>query len=79
MIAVDSNQILTTAVDVVLAIVGFLGVSVLKYIKTSIDDTKKSVDELNIKVATVIEKTANHEKQLDAHNDRIIHLEQKEK
>lgn len=62
-------------VDVAVALVGFFGVWVLKSIQHSIEETRKSVDELNIKVATVIEKTAYHEKQLDDHGERIKDLE----
>lgn len=36
---------------------------------------RDSIDELNIKVAVIIERTASHEKTLDFHNDRITKIE----
>jgi hypothetical protein len=38
-------------------------------------DLKKSINELNVKVAVVIEKVSNHEKQIDEHAERISSLE----
>lgn len=42
-------------------------------------DMKTSVDTLNIAVATIIEKSVWHEKQISQHDDRIRSLETKGK
>jgi len=44
-------------------------------IAQSINSMKASVIELNVKLATVIEKVSYHEKALDDHHDRIRDLE----
>ena len=68
-------QIIGYVLNAMVALVGFFAVMTLKDIKVSIDRTQKSLEELNIKVATVIEKTSNHDKLLDSHSERIMHLE----
>jgi hypothetical protein len=61
--------------NLALGAIGFFAVTVLNDIRKSIDETKKSVDELNLKVAIVIEKTANHERQLEMHTGEIRELQ----
>jgi hypothetical protein len=39
----------------------------------------KSISQLNVSVATVIERTAWHQKELENHDHRITHLEEKRK
>lgn len=58
-----------------MAVIGFFAVTTLGDIRKAIEHTKKSVEELNVKIAIVIEKTTNHEKQLSDHADRIRDLE----
>lgn len=38
---------------------------------------RESVELLNIKMATIIERTETHEKQIDGHDERIRDLEQR--
>lgn len=57
-----------------IAMIGWLGASAISVLKS----LKDSVDELNIKVGSIIEKTAWHEKELERHNQRIDRLESAE-
>lgn len=43
------------------------GVSILK-------NLNKSIETLNIQIAVIIEKTSNHEKRLDKHDEQIDKL-----
>lgn len=40
------------------------------YLTTILSGLKLSVDELNIKMATIIEKTSNHERRIEKLEDR---------
>ncbi len=51
----------------------FIGGGIL----SAITKLKDGVAELNIKVATVIEKLAGHEKELEKHDERLEFLERK--
>ena len=73
----DAHDILRLILEVALALAGFFGVFVLHGIRQSIDSTKRSVDELNVKVATIIEKTSNHERELGRLDSRVGKLETK--
>lgn len=53
------------------------GVNVLASIKGSIVDLDKSVNELNSKIATIIEKVTWHEKWLEKHDEEILNLRDK--
>lgn len=39
---------------------------------------KGSIDDLNVKVATVIERTLNHEKEIDTLNKRVDRIEDRD-
>jgi len=45
----------------------------------TIRNLDQGVSELNVKIATVIEKTMNHEKELGRHESRIEFLERRSK
>ena len=60
----------------VLSAVGFCMVWILKGIQSSINEAKNSVDNLNIKVAAIFEKTMSHEKHIENSQTRILRLEQ---
>lgn len=51
-------------------ITGIMGIAV-KFLY----DLKTSVNDLNIKVAVVIDKVANHERRIAEHSDRLSSLE----
>lgn len=59
---------------------GFYGMisGALVYAVRILSDLEKSVEGLNIKIATVIERTSNHEKQIDMHDNRLRRLEIRE-
>lgn len=74
------------SLDVILKLgVSVLGVVIsifMKGILDAIKETKESIVSLNVKIATVVEKTSNHDKLFDdhkevirAHEDRIRELE----
>jgi len=45
------------------------------YVVKLLASLEKSVEGLNIKIATIIERTSNHEKQIDLHDSRLRRLE----
>lgn len=66
----DFNQFLSWAFPALLSSVLIYGVKVLQDIKTS-------VDELNERMATIIERTAWHEKEMERLNDKILWIEKR--
>jgi uncharacterized protein YoxC len=73
----SSPETYRLALEIVMGIIGFFAISTLNSIRQSIDDAKKSIDELNIKMAHIIEKTAFHEKTIISHDQRLRGLENK--
>lgn len=55
----------------------YLAVYTMNGFKDSLENLKDSVIELNKNVATVIEKTAWHEKVLDRHEEELNNLRNK--
>lgn len=45
------------------------------YITTTLKSLGKSVEDLNIHIATLIERTTSHSKQIEKHDDRLTRLE----
>ena len=58
---------------------GFTGLisGILIYGVKVLQDIKSSVDELNERMATIIEKTAWHEREMEKMSNRIVSLESK--
>jgi len=58
---------------------GFTGLvsGILIYAVKVLTDIKRSVEELNERMATIIEKTAWHEKEMEKMSNRILALESK--
>lgn len=42
------------------------------YLTSILSGLKLSVDELNIKMATIIEKTSNHERRIEKLEDKVV-------
>ena len=59
---------------------GFYGMisGCILYAVKILSDLEKSVESLNLKVGVIIEKTSQHEKQIDMHDNRLRRLEFKE-
>ena len=73
----DSSETIRLVIEIAMGLIAFFAVHVMSGIKKSIDDTRKSVDDLNVKVAHIIEKTMWHEKTIEAHDGRIRTLEKR--
>lgn len=73
----NSQELIKIVMEIAIGLIGFFGVHIMAGIKRSIDETRKSVDALNVKVAHIIEKTAWHEKTIDSHDNRLRNLEGK--
>ena len=58
---------------------GFTGLlsGILVYAVKVLTDIKRSVEELNERMATIIEKTAWHEREMEKMSNRIVLLENK--
>ena len=72
---IEQSEVLRVITEIIMGVIGFFAISTLSSIKKSIDEARKSVDELNLKVAKIIEKTAWHEKTIEIHDERIRVLE----
>lgn len=73
--AVDMQQIVSLAFQVMLGLIGFFAVMVLKNIQKSIADMDKSINELNVRVAVLLEKNSAHQHELLIHENRIKEIE----
>lgn len=56
-------------IQVLLAVLGFFGVLTLNDVKNTIKEATKSIEELNIKVAVVIERTEHHAEEIEKIKD----------
>lgn len=73
----DFNKFVEWAFQALIIGVAAYGVNVLASVKNSIVDLDKSVNELNSKIATIIEKVTWHEKWLEKHDEEILNLRDK--
>ena len=48
------------------------------YVAREMKEMRKSVEQLNVNVAVVIERQSSHERRLDNHDDEIKDLQNKE-
>lgn len=70
----DARQILEAVFGVLMAVLAFNATRAISIL----DGLKDSVEELNLKIAVVIEKVSNHEKRLDVHDEEIRNIKSKE-
>jgi uncharacterized protein YoxC len=73
----ELTQIIEIVIGTCLTIIGFFVARTIEKLESTLHDVATSVEELNTKVAVVIEKTMNHEKSIDDHDERIRLLERK--
>lgn len=73
----EITQIIEIVIGSCLTIIGFFVARTIEKLENTLHDVATSVEELNTKVAVVIEKTMNHEKSIDDHDERIRLLERK--
>jgi uncharacterized protein YoxC len=73
----DSTELIKIVIEVAIGLIAFFAVHTMNAIRKSIDDTRRSVDALNVKVAHIIEKTTWHEKTIEVHDERIRILEKR--
>lgn len=63
-------------------VLGWIGSGVRKYLKamrTEMALAKESVLQLNIQIAKILERTESHQRELEGHEKRIQHVEQRTK
>ncbi len=70
-----SGQIFEIVIGSVIAIIGFFVARTIGKIEETMEKINLSVNELNTKVAVVIEKTGHNERNIDDHDERIRILE----
>ena len=56
-------------------VLGSLGTAFFAFFMKEMQELRKSVESLNNKIATMIEKTTHHENTLHEHSRRIVFLE----
>lgn len=56
--------------EVAKSLFGFMALSIAGWVAWSIDKMRASVEELNIRVAVIIEKTEGHEKRISKLEDK---------
>lgn len=61
----DYQTVLSNVFYATFPIIGFLIIHIFKKLADTMQCLEKSVDELNIKIAVIIEKTSNHEKRIE--------------
>jgi hypothetical protein len=71
----EQAEVFRIVTEIVLGMIGFFAVTTLNGIKKSIDETRHSVDELNVKFAKIVEKSEWHEKHLSDFEDRLMVVE----
>lgn len=49
---------------------GFMALSIAGWVAFSIDRMRESVEQLNVKMAVIVERTDNHEKRLERLEER---------
>lgn len=70
-----SGQIFEIVIGAVIAIIGFFVARTIGKIEETMEKINVSVNELNTKVAVVIEKTGYNERSIEDHDGRIRLLE----
>lgn len=63
--------------EILNAILGFLATGLVTILVVEVHRTRQSLLALNVNLAKIIEKVANHDKALDEHGDRITFLERR--
>lgn len=71
----DIKQLVEIIIGSALTIIGFFVARTIEKLEGTLKEVSKSMDELNTRVAVVIEKTLVHEKTIDNHAERIRSLE----
>ncbi len=67
----EVKQIIETLFYATFPIIGALLVFIFKTSLDTLRNLEKSVEDLNINIAVIVEKTANHEKRIEKLEDKI--------
>ena len=71
----EMTQVLVIVVNIVLAICAFLCVFTIRSFKDSLDAVQKSVNQLNVNIATLIQQDKNKDQRLDEHKKDIERID----
>lgn len=68
----DVKQLIETLFYATFPLIGGLLVYIFNTSLKTLKDLEESVEKLNVNIAVIVEKTANHEKRIEKLEDKIV-------